>query len=1367
MRKLFTLQTQYHSSGSVIFAWHPQGSFLATCGQNRIVNIFNRQGEAHAEIPLEGTGKCLQLGWDREGELLAVLQQGSAIIKLWDANQHSESSIDTNMKDLSFIRWAVAGPQLAIGTAKGNLLIYNKRTRKKQSILGKHVKRITCGAWNSSNILALGSEDRQVTISNAEGDNLHQNTLKHEPTDLQFDSKDDTVMAVVLGGKSLLIFNVEEPERPLELVFQPRYGALVSFRWFGDKQVVLGFDSGHVVLMSTNAQEANEELFSTRLHSGRLSGLALSLTLQRAACCSGNAIKVIDFSGEEYQELTDDSMVLDSEAGTLEQIDWTTDGQILTVASDSGCVYNFLASLPVLAEASGTRYMYLTSLLELSVLDAAPDSDWRPLHIKISMEPSIIALGHDHVALGMNNHLLFHSLTLEGCPLVAEREYLGTVDCVKLNDGFVAVLCEGRVYLHALADAHETGASQVFPDKTDDRDITCLVLTKEFLIYGTQRGTITYFFLPDFVEISEYKHEAAITKLFPNELGTRVAFIDKTWKAFLYNPVNDYLIPIPSISPTTSAILWDQADWGVLVSHDSKAFNVYAYAPHSIYGPTVTPVATGIKYASGLTPIIVHNGTVTCQGSNGSITNVPLPTHEAINFVSQRGGAGPEKLKTCFQQNLSLLRLARAWDVAVLLNQRDLYLALGQATMKLLDVALAIRVYRQLADAGMVLALQKLETVEDRHLLAGHLAVIFADYSSAQEHFLQSNRPISALEMRRDLLHWEQALKLAKTLAPDQMPAISREFAQQLEFRGEYDHALSMFHKGLGEAGQREQQSRTIGFGGMSGSLNQASKNWTAQERACRFGIARMTLRLGDVSRGVQLALETGDQQCCRDCAKILEDQKQWHDAARLYEEGGQMDKAVAIYIKTKNWAAAGPLMGRITSPKLHAEFGKAKEAEGSYEEAAVAFEAASDMDSVVRLLLKHLKNPMRAFAIVRETKSSQGAMQVAEYCQNNGEIRAAIEFLVLAKKTDDAFQLAISNNLMDTFTQAGQGSFSLEENKKIAQYYETNGEFKSAGEYWFICKDYSKALRLFLQCGERAVDQAIDVVGRARSDILTHQLIDFLMGESDGVPKDPNYIFRLYMALGNYPQAAKTAIIIARQEQELGNYRVAHQILFDTHKELTSQKIRVPQELAHNLMLLHSYVLVKPLVKVNDHLAAARMLSRVARNISKFPMHVVPIITSTVIECHRAGLRGAAFEYASMLMRPEYRPEIQEAYKRKIEAIVRKPGDKSDIEEPETPSPYDPKARVPETVLECPSTRNAIPYCVASGRHITLNDLCLCPSCDFPAIYGSMAKLVESEGTCPMCSQEVALPQLKKMDEEAAKAWVMKQLQQPKSKSS
>ncbi len=37
------------------------------------------------------------------------------------------------------------------------------------------------------------------------------------------------------------------------------------------------------------------------------------------------------------------------------------------------------------------------------------------------------------------------------------------------------------------------------------------------------------------------------------------------------------------------------------------------------------------------------------------------------------------------------------------------------------------------------------------------------------------------------------------------------------------------------------------------------------------------------------------------------------------------------------------------------------------------------------------------------------------------------------------------------------------------------------------------------------------------------------------------------------------------------------------------------------------------------DHEAGARMLVRVAKSISRFPAHVVPILTSTVIECQVA----------------------------------------------------------------------------------------------------------------------------------------------------
>lgn len=54
------------------------------------------------------------------------------------------------------------------------------------------------------------------------------------------------------------------------------------------------------------------------------------------------------------------------------------------------------------------------------------------------------------------------------------------------------------------------------------------------------------------------------------------------------------------------------------------------------------------------------------------------------------------------------------------------------------------------------------------------------------------------------------------------------------------------------------------------------------------------------------------------------------------------------------------------------------------------------------------------------------------------------------------------------------------------------------------------------------------------------------------------------------------------------------------------------------------------------------------------FIIDIVPILTSTVIECQRSGLKESAFSYAAMLMRPEYRSHIDNKWKKKLESIVR-----------------------------------------------------------------------------------------------------------------
>ncbi len=76
--------------------------------------------------------------------------------------------------------------------------------------------------------------------------------------------------------------------------------------------------------------------------------------------------------------------------------------------------------------------------------------------------------------------------------------------------------------------------------------------------------------------------------------------------------------------------------------------------------------------------------------------------------------------------------------------------------MKRLEIEFAIRVFREIGDVGMVWSLQELRGIEDKKLLTGHLALLLGDFSLAQNLYLQSNSPIESLNMRRDLLQWDQ-----------------------------------------------------------------------------------------------------------------------------------------------------------------------------------------------------------------------------------------------------------------------------------------------------------------------------------------------------------------------------------------------------------------------------------------------------------------------------------------------------------------------------------------------------------------------------------------------------------------------------------
>mmetsp|Transcript_14238 Transcript_14238/g.14222 ORF Transcript_14238/g.14222 Transcript_14238/m.14222 type:complete len:309 (-) Transcript_14238:10-936(-) len=279
-----------------------------------------------------------------------------------------------------------------------------------------------------------------------------------------------------------------------------------------------------------------------------------------------------------------------------------------------------------------------------------------------------------------------------------------------------------------------------------------------------------------------------------------------------------------------------------------------------------------------------------------------------------------------------------------------------------------------------------------------------------------------------------------------------------------------------------------------------------------------------------------------------------------------------------------------------------------------------------------------------------------------------------------------------------------------------------------------------------------IEMVGKVKIDSLTHELVDYLMGEKDGIPKEPQHTFKLYRAIGNTRQAIKIAITIANQEQELGNYSYAHEILYETYKDIRQNKLHIPYDLNQKLMVLHSYSIGRRLIKNKDHLGGAYMLRRVAKNISQFPTHMINILTSTVAECMKAGLKKEAQTWALVLMRKENRDQIPDAFKKKISNIALKNlKDHDDDPEPLSQCPFC-RENIPETQLDCPHCKSTIPFCIASGKHMTLSEWCNCPVSGMPALLSEYKKILTPEDmTCPMGGGKVELSQLKLVSDAAA----------------
>ncbi|KAL0883647.1 hypothetical protein ABMA27_015774 [Loxostege sticticalis] len=1353
---LYTIE-QPHGLGELYFLWQKgeSRSLLATTGTDATVAIHDRTGQLLERIKLQGL--CAGMEWDNDGDYLAVITPNSNSVLLWECHANKKMNIETGLREPpSCLAWAYGEPLLAIGTQKGNLALYNHHTTKRIPIIGKHTKKITCAAWNKDSILVLASEDKSLSINNSDGDTLRIISLRDTPFDLQFsEMKTDervageNTISLVVGKRTLYLYNLLNPENPIELAFQQRYGSIVSYKWYGDGYILIGFSAGFIIAISTHIKEVGEELFQVKNHKENLTDVAICNG--QAASCGDGQLKLISVwnNGEVVGTV--------SPAGGVERCDWSSDARLLAAAGRARlCVY--VASLPPLFAAHGTRLLTLTSLTEATVYqciaigdETEPVNKAEPTALAtyaLPTEPSLLALGGAHVCCVSGVHAWFYPLA---GGTATRRQYPAPVDVIRVAGDYAAALCQGRAMLHAIDPpdpSQPEREAMIFPEPhMQPANIVDIHLTSDFFIFVTDQGHIEYFGVEEWRTSVRYRHSCGVLGLYCDIGGARACVADERRRLHVYCPAADDLCTVPREGPAAlRGVIWDicLSDRNVFIVHREEAIETYYYAANSINGSHVDFVATTTVLASQI-PLILFSGDVYCYASGGNVTKVSLESHNTSGLADVDGEKRLANQRRHVEKLLLLRRFSEAWLFCDAVDEPDLWRTMGEAVVADLNVEFAIRVYTRLSDVAMVWALEDASHIEDLPILCGVLCACLGKGDAAARWLEAGGTDATAakyaLELHAARGDWARAAAIASRACPVRLPAILLHQAHHLELTADYHEALANYEKSLIPTNTDDSKVKE-------------------HNAKCEAGIARMSVRCGDVARGVTVAMKhASDIMLLKDVAQLLEEEKQYSHAAALYDQAGNTEKAASLYIKLKSWLKVEALLPKINSPSIHIQYAKAKEAEGRYSDALKSYLKAQDYESAIRLNLEKLDDIDEAVNLVQETKSVQGAKMVANYFQNSDDPTSAIKFLVMSLCYDEAFQLARKNGKLHLYgeilIQTSQAR--PEDFKSLALHFEGEKSHLLAGKFYFHAGEYSKAMSHLLKAGgseeeeNEAISVAIDAAAASDDERLTRRLIEFLLGETDGTPREPRHLFRLYMAKRQFTEAAKTAVIICGAECRAGRYREARDVVRGMCAALRARGLPVPRDMRRAIALLHSYILVRTHVKRGRHDLAARLLLRTAADIAFFPtqQHQVSILTSAVIECSRAGLKHQAHHWARVLMQPEYRSQIDPKYSKKIESVVRHAPRDNPPPEPATPCPQC-GVSLAVAELRCARCEADLPFCLASGLHIVKDDLTACPECDFPAIYAEFKEILQEESKCPMCGENVDYRRLVKIEDVA-----------------
>lgn len=1268
-----------HSSPSV--KWSRNSKFLAMFGNNNSVSIFDKNGNKIVNIPVANPAL---MDWDSDSHLIAISSSSNHDIILFNLHTNEISTIEAPFIP-TWISFAKSGSFLAAGSDKGKFWIWDKQTEQSQTYQGTHCNKIIDGGWNTKKQLVLCSEDHSISISSVRGEIIARYEIDDVPCFPHF-VKIDNQLSLIFSSLSkpvVYIWEYNNGDKVTKIPFSKDFGKIIKCRTLSNGYIYVQFASGRFALVDFNGSIVVERQVFPSI------ALKADILQSKSLVCSRSSMKLVSMS--DISNITDEQISFSSDAtGDVCNCLLSPDGIFGAVGFTSGIVLVYLVEAQILAASRGPYSVYTDSLTTLTVCDMHKKKHRK---IQVDVQPQLLDICSSKLAVAFNNKGWFYNI--EDGSLITSVEFSSSIDAIQVSESSFAVLTQSKLMLNYFDKSKK---SFVYPDFDTNLKVTAFSLTNFLLLIATDDGKIVMFHTHNQKFLKGYQHPYPIVSITPNISETRFVLIDSQNEVFLFYPVKLKVLEVTGKATKINAnfALFDILDRNVFAVIGSKQASLYHFTSQSVNGPRLRQLCS-VNINSMKTSIGLSNGSLIYLDGQSSEQSLIFPSHNNID----------EKSEKAVHQLLNLYRHRKALQVALDLKDKKLIHEVGEQSLSALKIEIASNAFSQSEDAAIWNVIQPLFNECECSYMCGYISMIDHDFNAAQKNFLNSTRPQMALDMRAALFQFDQALKLAENLDPARIMQLSYDSARQNELAGKYSLALEQYKE------------------------SSKSKKLAHLSHA---GYVRCLFLTGKVERGMQHLSKTRDSKLINECAQILEEIAAFKEAAQLYMRVNEFNKAAQCNINAGELKLASELVQKVTDIKILRSIGHQLERQGQLETSTIAFEKANDYESLVRVLLK--VNLDRATKIARQHPEERICRLVAQHCIQLGNYKYAIEFLIRSGHSEDAIRIAELHDRMDELADLiGENGTSMQY-EEIANYFCSRSLMIQAAKFFKLAGDSQRAMNCYMADGsDSAIDAALTLAESESDSQLREELLEYLTVNKS---KDLKYLLRMFIIMKQFNEASQTALNVADELRNRGEYKSCRDVLFDVICQLKKRNFPVSSELRQSLIFIHSYLLVNQHKNDKNKKICALLLKRLSKNVSKFPVHAANLLVMAVVYCTKAGMKKSAYDIAVKVLQPEFQGKIKNDILKKIQTTVRKKNISEEIDEDKSPCPGC-GVDLPISQLYCGNCKLNLHFDSFTGMHMVREDWCECPNCNFTCSFN----LLVHNNICPMCNAKVENPQL------------------------